>query len=791
MTINLQQMLDIIQHHSGRQLNSEQQAVVSHPRAPLWVIAGPGSGKTEVLVLRCLNLTCVGSSTQRVPPKSIILTTFTEKAAKNIQDRLFEYKSYLDEADSQLKSIDLFQLRIGTLHSLCNDIMQEYRYERYQNYRLLDEMDQLLFINEHSVLAKSRPNSATYLPLWQHFNYLIDNTTGRKKYDPITQKYYRWYRQTSLPARWWRRDAANILFNRLVEDRININQMKNKGGIWTTLANAYEEYRDALENNLSCDFAHLQLKFIDFLSSPNGARFVDGDGSQEHPGVQHILVDEYQDTNLIQESIYLELARNLPHNLCVVGDDDQALYRFRGGTVECMVNFDTACQRAYGNQIHVTQQPLSTNYRSHPDIVNWCDNYIRSFAIMNMQGARVPNKPNLIPEQNWATSRRARGAVIGNYPSVSYLVGQGQGQKKKETKELQETDVVNKFADLVEGLLNNGIIQDPSQSVLLLRSTQVWSAGIYQNALENRGIEVYNPRNRTFLEQPEIQTALGALITILDPNQVAFSTIKRAGIQNIINNWLNVYNQIASNYPNLVNYINQATTRIAQIPTNQNVNQLTSQGVGHTIASIQDIFYHLMSFEPFVTWQQDPIQTIRLGKLSKVLESYCSLPFPNSVGSTRGNLKTDAHNTGQIKISQLTHIYYSFIGLLVSGGLNDPEEEEIICPPGKFPIMTVHQAKGLEFPFVFVSKLGIQNVTAGSELQLEDALRQFRMNPASVSFNAQQRAEQDYIRFFYVAYSRAECALISLTTADELGQQGLGFGGYGQQWFTQQTQQLS
>ena len=105
--------------------------------------------------------------------------------------------------------------------------------------------------------------------------------------------------------------------------------------------------------------------------------------------------------------------------------------------------------------------------------------------------------------------------------------------------------------------------------------------------------------------------------------------------------------------------------------------------------------------------------------------------------------------------------------------------------------MTVHQAKGLEFPFVFVSKLGIQNVTAGSELQLEDALRQFRMNPASVSFNAQQRAEQDYIRFFYVAYSRAECALIFLTTADELGKQGLGFGGYGQQWFTQQTQQLS
>jgi DNA helicase-2/ATP-dependent DNA helicase PcrA len=566
--------------------------------------------------------------------------------------------------------------------------------------------------------------------------------------------------------------------------------MRNQGGIWATLADAYEEYRDSLETNLSCDFSHLQLKFIDFLASPNGARFVDGEGSPEHPGIQYILVDEYQDTNLIQESIYLELARRTPHNLCVVGDDDQALYRFRGGTVECMVNFDAACRGAWENQVQVTQQPLSTNYRSHPDIVNWCDNYIRSFAIMNMPGARVPNKPNLISDQNWTGSRQARGAVIGSYPSVSYLVGQGQGQKKKETQQIQESDVVNQFADLVQGLLNNGIIQDPSQCVLLLKSTQAWSAGTYQDALEQRGIEVYNPRNRTFLEQPEIQTALGALITILDPNQAALSTISKVGIQNTINNWLTAYNQIAANSPNLVDYINRAVARISQIAANQNVYQLTSQGIGHTIASIQDIFYHLMSFDPFVTWQQDHVQTVRLGKLSKVIESYCSLPFPNFVGSTRGNLRIDRQNAGQINAGQLNHIYYSLIGLLVSGGLNDPEEQEIICPPGQFPIMTVHQAKGLEFPFVFVSKLAIQNVTAGSELQLEDSLRQFRINPAPVTFNAQERAEQDYIRFFYVAYSRAECALVLLTTAEEFGQQGLGFGGYGQQWFTQQAQEL-
>ena len=126
--MNLQEMLDVIEQKSGRELNEEQKAVITHGTGPLWVIAGPGSGKSEVLVLRCLKLVCIDN----VTPKSIILTTFTKKAAKNIQDRLAIYKSYLDQVDKDLRDVDLFQVRVGTLHSLCNDIMQEYRYVDYQ-----------------------------------------------------------------------------------------------------------------------------------------------------------------------------------------------------------------------------------------------------------------------------------------------------------------------------------------------------------------------------------------------------------------------------------------------------------------------------------------------------------------------------------------------------------------------------------------------------------------------------------------------------------------------------------
>lgn len=311
--MDLQRMLDVIERNSNRQLNAEQRQVVEHGTGPLWVIAGPGSGKTEVLVLRCLKLACVDG----VSPRSIMLTTFTNKAAKNIQDRVAVYKAYLDDEEEDLKSVDLFDLRVGTLHSLCNDIMQEYRYEGYQNYRLLDELDQLLFVYEQSQPAARNAPTTVYLPFWRHFDYLATryNAAGG----------WRWTTsQTYLPHRWVRANATVKMFNRIVEDQVDVSRLSASGGTFEVLADAYKAYRNALEDNYSCDFAHLQLKFFEFLNSPNGERFVNGEGTTEQPGIRHVLVDEYQDTNPIQEAIYLRLAQPEPHNLTVVGDDDQA-----------------------------------------------------------------------------------------------------------------------------------------------------------------------------------------------------------------------------------------------------------------------------------------------------------------------------------------------------------------------------------------------------------------------------------------------------------------------------------
>lgn len=772
-------MISIIETVKEKELDLNQKRVIERGDGPLWIIAGPGSGKTMVLVLRCLKLLCVDG----VSPKSIIITTFTEKAAKNIQDRLSTYKSYLEEHEPALRDIDLSRLYVGTLHSICNNVMQEYRFPNYQNYRLLTDIDQLLFIYDHSTLAASRQDQDRFIGFWRYFHYLI-------KFNRITG--HRWTaRSNYVPHRWSRAQAAKILFNRICEDRIDITQMRAGNEHLQLLTDIYEEYVQALERNRRCDFSHLQEKFLLFLNSPAGDLFISGDGSNEHPGILHVLVDEYQDTNPIQEEIYLKLASEEHHNLSVVGDDDQALYRFRGGTVECMVNFDRACRREWGETVNITPIPLFVNHRSNPGVITWIDEYIRSFRVMNLAGARVSDKPQLEPDPDWRNDYERNGTILGDYPSVSYLVGQSNARLRRERNTESEEDLAERFAQLVVTLQNHNIARDYSQMVLLLSSTQYYG-GPYQTALENAGVQVYNPRARAFLDQEEIQTVLGAIITIIDPDSTVINGISGVGIQEMVHNWISTYNRVSQQNQDLRDYVTNSVNRINQMNPGEFVTQISNDArdANRSLeASFQDMFYHILSLEPFRTWKEDGDRTIRLGYLSNIFEAYSMTPFAYTIGSSRGRLKRDDQEPG-IHRGQLNHFYHSLVGLLVSEGISDPEDFEIICPPGRFPMMTIHQAKGLEFPVVFCSKLAKTDINAEPAHLLEVVLLPYRTRPITIPFTDVVRSEQDIIRLFYVAYSRAIFALVLLLTEDELATQGMGFGGLGRDWFQRQATRL-
>jgi len=750
----LNEMLEIIEPILGHELDDEQKDVIEHRDGPLWVVAGPGSGKTEVLVIRTLKLIFV----DEINPKSIIVTTFTEKAAKNLFDRILNYASAIFERHPELEQqIDIHSLRRGTLHSICNDVMLEYRYPGYENYRLLDDIEQYLFIYDHSSLIRDPARDkeiSKYMPLWLHFDYLFRGFDQRTRSNG-------WNNRKYPPNRWKRTEAAMLLFNRIVEDMIDVEKMRDAGDGLDLLYDAYIDYLEKMEKHKRCDFSHLQRKFLEFLDSQLGLLFLNGDNSERHPGISYVMVDEYQDTNPIQEAIYLKLA-GATHNLCIVGDDDQALYRFRGGTVDCMVTFDRACKRAWG--VNIEQFFLNANHRSHHEIVNYYNEYINSFPCMRLEGARVSEKPRLI----------SRRVITENYPEVAYLTG----------KTIDDT--ANNFAEFVSYLLQNNIIQRPNQCVLLMRSVREnqSNAGPFAQALRQHGINPYNPRSRTFLNQEEIMTMLGAIISILDPEQKALNSICKTapGIVDMVNSWIKEYELIASSNKKLKDYVQRSIKDIRALTINSWLNE-----------NILEIFFRLLRYSPFYEWQSDPERSYRLGKLTKILETYSAIPYQNSPGSNRGDLRISRTNAGEISFTWRQNFYYSLIGLLVSKGVNDPEDEELICPSDRLPIMTVHQAKGLEFPFVFVYGLdeAPKETNLDSSILLENELARYRKNPPFFKFCSLQKAEHDLIRFYYVAYSRPQYALIHIVPKTHLNKNGYGFISCNAREFMKRVQRIN
>ena len=740
--LSVEDMINALQSIPKRdiKLSDAQRKVIDHSTGPLWIIAGPGSGKTETLVLRCLRLLLV----DRIDPRSIMITTFTEKAGRNLQDRLILYKDHISQKFPSIKDVDLTQLRVGTLHSLCNDILLEYRFPGYRNFRPMDDMEQLLFIYFHSGLAcGTKDLTPEQKKLFEHFQYMFNR---------IPQNVMK---KGRMPNRWARATVGQSMFNRIVEYRLDVTSMTSKAGVWRTLASEFNQYEKALNTNFRVDFAHMQSKLLEFLETPRGQLFINGGAKPTDSGLTQVLVDEYQDTNPIQAEIYFQLASREPHNLVVVGDDDQALYRFRGGTVESMITFDQMCEKSFGSR--PVKVSLVENYRSHPGIVTWCNDYIASFKTMKQPGARVANKPPLIH----------RSQIAGTWPAVS-LVLSSSAQPLAEA-----------FADAIEYFRDNKLIQDYSDCVLLIHSTREtdkW-ARPYADALRDRGVPIYNPRSRQFLDQDEVRLALGALLTILDKNEEYPLTpdwiIKKC------KEWREYYSNEIHRYGNLRDYVKKATETISKAESGK-----------YFPSTVQDVFYHIINQEPFVSWCDDMERAVRLGYLTSVIEAYTSTPIPDHPGVNRGALRASTQIEGEISWMWRLQFYNALVTLMVQQGINDPEDEEVVYPKGSVPFMTVHQAKGLEFPIVFVART---DEVAKPDYQhiIEEETEQFRKSTIPKS-SALQRAREDLIRFYYVAYSRARFALILLLKSDRIipgEEQGqlIGLGGGDLNWLKERV----
>jgi len=646
----------ILKHYPD--LNDAQRQVVAHGEGPLLVVAGPGSGKTYSIVLRTLNLLLL----EKAVPKEIVLCTFTEKAAFEMRDRI--------SAAAQRVGFqgDLSEFQVSTIHGFCNQLLTQHRHrtDLGNNYETLDELTQLLFILEHFAEVIGPPVESLFLARWK--------------------------------TRWTAIEGARAYFDKITEERVDPERLATQGApFFKEIARAYRAYESALFANNRTDFAHLQSIVLGLLERPEH-------GTALEQGVRYVLVDEYQDTNFIQEQLLLKLTEH-SKNLCVVGDEDQSLYRFRGATVRNILEFP-------GRFPSCPIVRLTTNYRSHPTIVEHYDRWMASADWSNPGGATFRFDKAIEADP---------GAKPADYPAVFSIWGQNA------------RDEAARFADLVVFLKSNGVVQDYSQIALLLHSVRDIHSGLYLEALEARGIPAFCPRARAFFDNEEVYLLVACLAVIFGWHGTGRGDVAGPVVE-------------------LARYVDQGIVELASRFGPPHPLAVNLRAWVEEIAALQDggsldvrpadYFYRLLAFDPFANAAKNENRARNLAIVSQLLNvfqtyyHYTVVTFKN-----REYLRF--------------HLFNSFLRLLHDGGINEYEDPDCPFPKGHVQVMTIHQAKGLEFPIVVVGSLSTQ---LSSSKQLDRDLGPFYHRPP---FEPEDRITQfDRMRLHYVAFSRPQKVLV-------------------------------
>ncbi len=290
-------------------LNEPQKEAVLHLDGPLLIVAGAGSGKTKVLTSRIANII----KEKKAFPNQILAVTFTNKAAKEMQNRV---SNILGSAATGLSWL-------GTFHSICAKLLRKHASAANlnSNFTIIDTDDQIRLIK----------------------NICKAENVDIKQLSPkfILAIIDRWKNKGYFPS----------------EVIINKKDIYEK-----TILPLYKIYQQKLTDLNSCDFGDLILRTVKILENYSDIREIYSNN------FKYILVDEYQDTNFIQ-SRWLNLLSEKNKNICCVGDDDQSIYSWRGAEIKNFLEFD----QVYENTKVIR---LEQNYRSSQNILSVASNLI-------------------------------------------------------------------------------------------------------------------------------------------------------------------------------------------------------------------------------------------------------------------------------------------------------------------------------------------------------------------------------------------------------------------------------
>ncbi|MFH0857851.1 MAG: ATP-dependent DNA helicase [Candidatus Magasanikbacteria bacterium] len=677
-----------------KQLNKAQKEAIEYVDGPLLIVAGAGTGKTTVVTEKIAHLINSGLA----KPEEILAITFTDKAAGEMEERV-----------DQLLSIGYVDIQISTFHSFCQRLLEDFGMDigLSRQFRLLTQTEAWLLVRENLDTF----NLDYYRPLGsptRHIHELISHFEKCKDELVSPREYLEYVEGLQLD----KDDAEREEKNRLSE-----------------LADAYHTYNQLLLDNAVMDFADLIYYAVKLL--------------QEKPTIKqtlqkrfkYILVDEFQDVNWSQYKLIQLLAEN--SQLTTVGDDDQAIYSFRGASVSNILQF----KEDYPNAKEIV---LKENYRSEQGILD-----ASYTVIQNNNPDRLETKlhidKKLISKKKKSVSSNESQVEHLHFESLEDEV-QGVVDQILSIKEKDEDATWDDFAILVRAnnhatpflhaLDMGGIPYEFLASSGLYRQPIVMDALAFFTAVDNKNESraIFRLMCLPFLEKKEedgktvfssmTQSDFHKILTSAKKKSLLYyEALKRAREFGVSDAGVKIANKI-------IDFIHQGMKdKNKSKPSSLLLRFMEDSGYFHYITTEEnngnaDVIRQIYQLKQFFTLLEKYEQTIPDSHVMNFLENYNNI--------------IDAGDQGE---------------------LYQPKDT-----PESLNVMTIHGAKGLEYKYVFVVNMVEERMPTrrrGPGIEIPIALIKEHLPEGDIHY-------QEERRLFYVAMTRAKEKLF-LTSAHYYG----------------------
>ncbi|MFH0819027.1 MAG: UvrD-helicase domain-containing protein [Patescibacteria group bacterium] len=615
-------------------LNKEQRTAVEALNGPVLILAGAGSGKTKTLVHRIAYLI----EYKGIKPQHILAVTFTNKAAKEMKDRVRKLLG---------KSTKIIPI-MGTFHAICVQILRReiHHLEYNKNFVIFDDRDSL---------------------------YLIKKILKDIGFD-----------QNNLSPK-----AIAILISRAKNELQSAGDYDEAFGHHNSLiekitSQVYARYQSELKEHNALDFDDLIMKVVElFRDFPEVL-------AKYQKAFQYILVDEYQDTNKVQYLLIQMLAQK-HKNLCVVGDDFQAIYGWRGANMKNILNFEKDYPQA--NVVLLEQ-----NYRSTKNIIAASNEIIKYNITQKEKKLWTDNPSGSKITVHEAEDEKGEGEFIVR----SILDLEHEKKKKKEddkselTYELEEPSAPQSILDRImqsetfsihrhENLITDEIkkkikITDFSEFVVLYR-TNAQSRAIEESCLKY-GIPYRVIGGIKFYDRKEVRDIMSYLRVLVNPDD-----------------WVSL-ERVCNEPPRGLGKVSWQKIEATCREKNKNILTIATDELPKIQTKSLEAFFQ---FQKIIQYLHQQIADLKINSLIDLIAEKTGYKKVLQDGSRENlsrwenimELKTVAQKHSHLKGIEAVHAFLEEISL-------SSDQDEVDENAKAVNLMTIHAAKGLEFKNVFV-----------------------------------------------------------------------------------------